>query len=63
MVTYRSIGRAYFMEPKPAVMEHLKEVVEMADKELKAAAAAREGLVTQTEGLARELNELIGAGR
>jgi prefoldin subunit 1 len=63
VATYRSIGKAYFLEPKAAMMAHLQEVVEKADKELKAAAASREGLVAAQEGFAKELNELLGAGK
>ena len=44
-------------------MSHLQEVVEKADKELKAAAGSKEGLVAAQEGLAKELNELLGAGK
>ena len=44
-------------------MSHLQEIVETADKELKSAATARDGLVAATEGLAKELNEMLGASK
>lgn len=45
------------------MMAHLQEVVEKADKELKAAAMSKDGLVAAQEGFAKELNELLGAGK
>jgi chaperonin cofactor prefoldin len=63
VATYRSIGKAYFLEPKAAMMSHLQEVVERADRELKAASTSKEGLVAAQEGFAKELNELLGAGK
>ena len=40
-------------------MSHLQEVVQTCDKELKAAAAAKAGLLAQQEGYGKELQELL----
>lgn len=45
------------------MMTHLQVVVEKADKELKAAATSKEGLMAAQEGFAKELNELLGSGK
>ena len=51
----------YFLDPKASVMAHLQDVVEIADKELKNASTAKEGLIKATDGYVKELNELLSS--
>ncbi|KAI7843153.1 hypothetical protein COHA_003324 [Chlorella ohadii] len=59
VATYRSVGKAYFLQPKAAVMSHLEEAVKGSDSELKKLNSSREALAKRQDGLRGELNELI----
>ncbi|KAL4430589.1 hypothetical protein ABPG77_005829 [Micractinium sp. CCAP 211/92] len=59
--TYRAVGKAYFLQPKAAIMGHLEESVKGSDGELKKLSASREALAKAADGLRSELTELIGS--
>ncbi|KAL4858182.1 hypothetical protein ACK3TF_001674 [Chlorella vulgaris] len=61
--TYRSVGKAYFLQPKAAIMGQLEEVVKGSDAELKKLSSSREVLSKSTDSLRAELTELITSMR
>ncbi|KAL4436924.1 hypothetical protein ABPG75_004063 [Micractinium tetrahymenae] len=61
--TYRAVGKAYFLQPKAAIMGHLEEAVKGSDGELRKLSASREAIAKSADSLRSEINELIGALR
>ncbi|EFN55572.1 hypothetical protein CHLNCDRAFT_134062 [Chlorella variabilis] len=61
--TYRAVGKAYFLQPKSAIMGHLEEAVRGSDGELKKLSSSREALAKAADSLRGELTEVVASLR
>ncbi|KAG1668318.1 hypothetical protein FOA52_011215 [Chlamydomonas sp. UWO 241] len=59
--TYKQIGRAYFMEPRAAVLKSCEEDIASSSSQAEASKLKREKLEEQLEGTRKELQEIAMA--